>query len=109
MSAIVIDGVVLAKVYREQIGARVQALKARGRPVRLDAVLVETGDNGSRVYAENQARTCELLGIEYKLHHLNEGAGYDDIAGRVLLLNTDERVTALMVHLPMPAGVDPYS
>lgn len=109
MSATVIDGVTLAKVYREQITARVQALMAKGRPVRLDAVLVETGDNGSRVYAENQARTCEMLGIEYRLHHLHEGAGYDDIAGRVLLLNTDEKVTAVMVHLPMPAGVDPYS
>lgn len=83
-------------------------VKSRGGAVRLDAVLVETGDNGARVYAENQARTCEMLGIEYRLHHLREGSVYDDIAGRVLLLNADESVTAIMVHLPMSEGVDAY-
>lgn len=109
MPGSIIDGVALAKIYRERIAARVATLASRGRDVRLDALLVESGDNGSRVYADNQARTCEMLGIRYKLHHLHENSGYDDIAGRVLLLNTDDDVTALMVHLPLPAGVEPYS
>jgi methylenetetrahydrofolate dehydrogenase (NADP+)/methenyltetrahydrofolate cyclohydrolase len=108
MTATLIDGVQLAKVYRESIKERVAAVRARGGRVRLDALLVEWGDNAAKVYADNQARTCEMLGIEYKLHRLDHEAIFDDIAGRVLLLSSQDDVTAIMAHLPMPEGVDPY-
>jgi methylenetetrahydrofolate dehydrogenase (NADP+)/methenyltetrahydrofolate cyclohydrolase len=105
----IIDGVALANEERERIKARVQALRARGREVRLDAVLIEAGDNGARVYADNQAKTCEALGITYRLHRVTPTSGshaYDEIAGRVLLLANDPSVTAMMMHLPLPEGVD---
>lgn len=108
MTATIIDGVQLAKVYRESIKQRVAAVRARGGRVRLDAILVEWGDNAAKVYADNQARTCEMLGIDYKLHRLDHEAIFDDIAGRVLLLSSQDDVTAIMAHLPMPEGVDPY-
>ena len=106
MPARIIDGLSLAKTFREQIAARVAALRAKGMSVRLDAVLVDGGDNSSRVYADNQAKTCLSLGIEYKLHVLPSTALFDEIAGRVLLMNTQAEIGAMMVHLPMPDGVD---
>ncbi len=108
MPARIIDGVQLSNRFREQIKARVEAVRAIGGHVRLDAVLVESGDNGARVYAENQAKTCQAMGIEYRLHRLPQGAVYDDIAGRILLLSTDDAVTAMMLHLPLPEGVDTH-
>jgi methylenetetrahydrofolate dehydrogenase (NADP+)/methenyltetrahydrofolate cyclohydrolase len=108
MPARIIDGVQLSNRFREQIKARVEAVRAAGGHVRLDAVLVDSGDNGARVYAENQAKTCQAMGIEYRLHRLPQGAGYDDIAGRILLLSTDDSVTAMMLHLPLPEGVDTH-
>lgn len=108
MPARIIDGVQLAKTYREQIQQRVAGVMRAGGRVRLDAVLAEAGDNAARVYAENQARTCEQLGIEYRLHRLPSGSGFDEAAGRVLLLSSDDDATAVMVHLPLPSGVDPY-
>lgn len=108
MPARTIDGVQLSNTFREQIKARVQAVREVGGHVRLDAVLVESGDNGARVYAENQAKTCTAMGIEYKLHRLAQGAQYDDIAGRILLLSTDDSVSAMMLHLPLPEGVDTH-
>lgn len=108
----IIDGLALANVYREQIAARAASVTSRGGRVRLDAVLVESGDNAARVYAENQAKTCAQLGIEYRLHRIVAPAGqtptFDDIAGRVLLLSSDDDVTAIMLHLPLPSGVDAY-
>lgn len=108
MTARIIDGKALAEEHRSHIARRVEAIRARGGRVRLDAVLVDSGDSAARLYADNQARTCAQLGIEYRLHALHAGAAYDDIAGRVLLLNTQDDVTAIMVHLPLPQGVDPY-
>ena len=109
MTAQIIDGKALAQTYRERIGARVQAVRASGGAVRLDAVLVGATDNASRQYAESQGRTCREMGIDYVLHELPANSSEDDIAGRVLLLNTKDEVSAVMVHLPLPAGVDPYA
>jgi methylenetetrahydrofolate dehydrogenase (NADP+)/methenyltetrahydrofolate cyclohydrolase len=112
MAAQIINGVALAQESRERIRARVAGVQGRGGQVRLDAVLVDAGDNAARVYAENQAKTCAQLGIEYRLHRIVPAqgleVGYDDIAGRVLLLSSEEGVSAIMVHLPLPAGVDAY-
>jgi len=102
MTARLIDGKALSGTVRETLIARI---KAAGRTVRLDAVLVG-GDRAAGIYAENQAKTCAAVGIDYRLHRLPDGAGYDDIAGRILLLNTEDDVRAIMLHLPLPSGVD---
>lgn len=112
MPARLIDGNALATSFRDRIRARVEAVESRGGKVRLDAVLVDAGDNAARVYAENQKRTCAELGIEYRLHRIVPAAGhptsYDDVAGRVLLLSSEEGVTAVMLHMPLPDGIDTY-
>ncbi|MFT3685284.1 MAG: bifunctional 5,10-methylenetetrahydrofolate dehydrogenase/5,10-methenyltetrahydrofolate cyclohydrolase [Phycisphaerales bacterium] len=112
MTARLLDGKALAEKYRAEIARRVEAVKARSGRVRLDAVLVGSADNGARVYAANQGKTCAAVGIEYKLHEIGdagEEATFDDIAGRVLLLNTRDDVTAIMLHMPLPPAVDAYS
>lgn len=98
----IIDGKALGQSVRSLIARRVSEAS---RQVRLDAVLVGT-DRAAEIYARNQKSTCAEVGIEYVLHRITDGAGYDEIAGRVLLLNTDEAVTGLMLHLPLPDKVD---
>jgi methylenetetrahydrofolate dehydrogenase (NADP+)/methenyltetrahydrofolate cyclohydrolase len=98
----IIDGKHLSEVVRADLRARIAA---SGRAVRLDAVLVGD-DRAAGIYAMNQARTCEEIGIRYVLHRLPATAGYEDIAGRVLLLNADDDVRAVMLHMPLPAGID---
>lgn len=105
----IIDGRALAEATRRDIARRVQAVKDRGGRVALDALLADAGDNAARQYAENQGKTCAELGIEYRLHSFPLDAGFDDVAGRVLLLNTRDDVSAIMVHLPLPQGIEPYS
>jgi methylenetetrahydrofolate dehydrogenase (NADP+)/methenyltetrahydrofolate cyclohydrolase len=101
----VIDGRLISETVKELLVKRVRALRERGFGARLDAILVG-GDSAANLYAKNQASTCNTLGIDYVLHQLPDTAGYDEVAGRVLLLNTDENVSAVMVHLPLPSRVD---
>ncbi len=108
MGATIIDGKALAEQTRRDVAARVAALNAQGVRVSLDALLADFGDSASRQYAENQGRTAAALGIDYRLHTFAASATFDDIAGRVLLLNTRDDVSAIMVHLPLPPGVVPY-
>ncbi len=112
MPATIIDGNALATRHRADITQRVKALESRAglfaKPVRLDALMVDSGDSAARQYADSQARTCAALGIHYKLHSFPANASFEDIAGRILLLNTQPEAAAIMVHLPLPKGVDPY-
>jgi len=108
MSAQIIDGKALALAFREQIALRAGVLRDGGFPAKLDAILVESGDNGARVYAQNQARTCQTLGIEYQLHTLTQGSDQASIQAKVRELNDDDSVHAIMVHMPLPEGVDAY-
>lgn len=109
MTAQIIDGRSLARQYRDDITRRVSEIRAGGRPVRLDAVICGTADDAAHQYAESQAKTCRELGIDYVLHSLPANSSYDDIAGRVLLLNTKDEVSAIMVHMPLPAAIEPYT
>ncbi len=108
MAATVIDGKTLAQEYRRDIGRRVAAVNARGHTVRLDAILADAGDTAARQYAENQGKTCAELGIQYRLHEFGPQDGFDDVAGRILLLNTKDEASGIMVHVPLPAGMDPF-
>lgn len=109
MTARIIDGKALAEQERRRIAQQAAELRAAGRPVRLDAVLVcGNGDAASRVYAENQRKMCAELGIDYTLHTLPEGCKGDEAIELVQRLNEDPAVHAIMVHMPMPEGVDPY-
>jgi len=109
MAPRVIDGRAIADEVRRSVVARVSDLRSKGLVARLDAVLVASGpDDPSVVYAENQKKSSAELGIEYHLHRLPAGADYEAIAGRVLLLNADPNVRAIMVHLPLPKGIDHF-
>ncbi|MEM9374500.1 MAG: bifunctional 5,10-methylenetetrahydrofolate dehydrogenase/5,10-methenyltetrahydrofolate cyclohydrolase [Planctomycetota bacterium] len=109
MRARIIDGRSIAEELRVDVAARAAALAQSGMPARLDAVLVDSGDNGARVYAGNQARTCERLGIAYRLHELPAGSDQQSIRAKVDELNADPSVHAMMVHMPLPEGVDEHA
>ena len=102
MPAKIIDGKAIGAQVRREIRKRIEVAK---RSVRLDAVLVGD-DRAAAIYAQNQAKTCAEAGIEYHLHTLPASCGYDEIAGRILLMNTEESIKAIMLHLPLPVGVD---
>jgi len=102
VSATIIDGKAASDEVRREVAARVAAA---GRRVRLDAVLIGE-DRSAVLYATNQARTCAEVGIEYVLHRLPANAGETRLAARLELLNGEAAVHAVMLHLPLPEGID---
>lgn len=112
MPATIIDGNALASTFRQRIRERVVELQSRGVRVQLDAVLADTGDAAARLYADNQARTCGTLGIDYRLHRIvgrsPGGPTLEEIVERIESLSHDDTVSAIMLHMPLPEGVDAY-
>ena len=103
--ALLVDGRRLAAEVRDALSQRIAMLD---RTVRLDAVLVGT-DRSAALYAENQARQCADVGIDYRLHQLPDDADFDAIISLLDRLNDDPDVHAIMVHMPLPDGVDTES
>ena len=66
---IVIDGKAIASKVKEQLKGRIEALACEGKNVRLDAILVG-GDQGALLYAKNQAKASQAIGMKYQLHEL---------------------------------------
>ena len=109
MAATILDGIALAETSKATTRARAEALKSAGRPVKLVALLVGE-PAGAVLYAERQAEAARAVGIDYELRRVEPGetakATYDAVKAQILALNHDDGVTGVMLHLPMPAGVN---
>ena len=106
MAARIIDGRALAGTVKQDVAHRVGELGQDNRTVRLDAVLVG-GDAAASIYARNQGKACQAAGIQYVLHELPDSSSEQDVAGLVEQLNADPEVSAIMVYLPLPMGIEP--
>ena len=99
--ATIIDGVSLAGTVKDDLVDRIAEIDGQ---VRLDAVLVGE-DQGAVLYADNQARACEKVGIDYSLHQLPATASHAQVEELIIRLNEDSNVTAIMVQMPLPESV----
>ena len=106
MPAQIIDGNILASAIRSELHERVANLRAAGRPVKLVAVLASSAPAGE-IYAQRQGATCREIGIDYLLEKLPANSTFEKLAAEVDRLNRDPNVTGIMLHLPLPAGIEP--
>jgi methylenetetrahydrofolate dehydrogenase (NADP+)/methenyltetrahydrofolate cyclohydrolase len=105
MPAKIIDGKSLAAAIRADVARQIAELASQGRPVRLSAVLV--GHNpAAKVYAENQAKMCAQVGIEYCLHELPAETTQRELLEVIAALNCDPAVTGIFLHTPLPGHLD---
>ena len=109
MTARIIDGKAVAEQVRAGVAEEVKALFAAGkRKPGLATVLV--GENpASQVYVRMKQRACEEVGIESFGHVLPADASQDQVEGLVRELNADERISGILVQLPLPTGLDEES
>jgi methylenetetrahydrofolate dehydrogenase (NADP+)/methenyltetrahydrofolate cyclohydrolase len=102
MAATLMDGKALAERVRGEVARDV---RARGRPVGLATVLVGD-DPASATYVRAKQRACAEAGIDSFDHQLPAETSEDALLALVRELNADERVTGILVQLPLPAHID---
>ncbi len=96
------DGKGLAARVRAEVAQEVEEI---GRPIGLATVLVGE-DPASAVYVRRKREACEEVGIESFHHELSDDVSEEKLLGLVADLNADERVTGILVQLPLPQQVD---
>ena len=103
-----LDGSRIAALIRDEVGAEVVDLAARGVTPRLDAVLVGE-DPASKVYVGSKAKTLAALGMVSRTHNLPETTRHPELEALVDSLNSDPDVDGILIQLPLPAGIDSAS
>ena len=105
MSAILIDGRMVAKKWKDYAAQRTQRLIEKGVTPHLAVILV-AGNAASQVYVRNKENACIHAGIRSTIIRLPEVCTQEELENAVLSLNKDESVHGILVQLPLPKGLD---
>ena len=105
MPAKIIDGSTVADEIKSRVAADAAALSAKGLAPHL--VAVQVGENpASKIYTNMQAKSCESVGIEYELKTLPAEISEDALVEEIGGLNSDGKVTGIILQMPLPPAID---
>jgi len=105
LSALILSGTTVAAAVRANVADRVASLRQRGGGVGLATVLVGD-DPGSQVYVRSKHRAAEAAGIVSIDRRLPATASQAQVEAVIEDLNADDRVSGMIVQLPLPDGLD---
>lgn len=102
MSALKMDGKVIAERIRKEIAGKVAKLST---PIGLGTILVGS-DPGSVAYVDGKHKDCAQVGIKSIKVNLPDSVSTADVVAAVNKLNQDPNCTGFIVQLPLPSGID---
>jgi methylenetetrahydrofolate dehydrogenase (NADP+) / methenyltetrahydrofolate cyclohydrolase len=105
MSAILLDGQLVADRLNAEVAAGVARLATEGIHVGLGTVLV--GDDvPSQRYVAMKHEDCAALGMYSVGEHLPATATQAEVLDVIARFNSDPKISAFLVQLPLPDGLD---
>lgn len=105
MTAIKLDGELVASKIREDLATRIEALAGQGVVPGLGTLLV--GDDGpSANYVAMKHRDSEKLGMTSREVHLGNDATQAEVDAVVDDFNNDPAIHAYIIQYPFPKGLD---
>lgn len=102
---ILLDGKTTAQKVRDRVKSEVEALQSRGSSVGLGTILVGD-DPASAVYIGAKIKACEEAGIHSVHAQLPSSATQEEVDAKINEFNADPRVSAFIVQLPLPKGLN---
>lgn len=101
-----LDGKQTSNEIKEEIKSTVSAMKDRGERVPHLAAVLVGNDGASLTYVGSKVRSCEYVGFDSTLIHLEEDITEADILAQIDTLNKDESLDGYIVQLPLPKHID---
>ena len=101
-----LDGKVVAQKVLDDVRARVVRLKERSGVAPTLAVVLVGDFVPSKVSVANKKRAADTVGIASEDHIHPEGLDRAALLGLLRRLNADPKVHAILLQLPLPAGLD---
>ncbi|HCJ67194.1 MAG TPA: hypothetical protein DHV62_07715 [Elusimicrobia bacterium] len=101
-----IDGKAVAKRIKEELKNEISQLKEKyhSSPVLL---AIQVGENpASAVYLKSQHKGCEEVGIDFQLEQLPKEITEKELIKFIEEKNEDERVSGIILQMPLPAQIN---
>lgn len=95
----------VAKRIKDELREEVTALKAKGINPGL-AVIIVGDDPASRIYVNNKKKACEECGIYSEEYALPGQTSEADLLELISVLNKSDKISGILVQLPLPKGID---
>ena len=105
MTAIIMDGKLVAAEVKREVTDRVKSLQRQGVRPSLSTVLIGD-DPASATYLRAKHKACEEVGIKSENHHLASNTPQDKLEALIDQLNHDDRVHGILVQLPLPKQLE---
>lgn len=104
MSAVKIDGKIVAQNCLTETKKEVRELEKKGVSVSLSVILVGD-DPASQVYVRNKQRACEEVGIRSNTIKLPESVTQEELLAEIYKQNADKSCNGILVQLPLPKHI----
>ncbi len=105
MPAQILDGKQMALELREEIAARVAALKEKGVTPGLAVILVGE-DPASQIYVKNKGIGCQQTGMHSVTINMPAESTQQELEDQIRALNADPAIHGILVQLPLPKHLD---
>lgn len=102
MSAIILNGSVISKTYREEISKKTALLRTSPK---LAVMLVGQLD-ASAIYVKNKKIACESVGIECEIFHFESSVSEETLLLTINQLNQNPEIHGILVQLPLPKHIN---
>lgn len=104
--AIIIDGKNTAKEIRKKIKEKVAIFREKyGYSPKLSVILVGN-DPASEIYVRNKENACRKVDMDAETLHMPDTTTTEELLTLIERLNTDEKVSGILVQLPVPKQID---
>lgn len=104
--AIIIDGKNTAKEIRKEIKEKVAIFREKyGYSPKLSVILVGN-DPASEIYVRNKENACRKVDMDAETIHMPDTTTTEELLTLIERLNTDEKVSGILVQLPVPKQID---
>ena len=105
MTAVILDGKLVASEVKQQVAVQVEQLAKRG--IKPFLATIQVGDDpASSSYLRGKHKAAEEVGIQSENHHMPASTTQDKLEALLGQLNTNPRVHGILVQLPLPRGFD---
>ena len=105
MTAIILDGKVVAGEVRKSVAEHVKKLEKYGKTPFL--ATVQVGDDpASSSYLKGKHKAAQEVGIGSESHHLDAGTSQDRLEALLSSLNSNTKVNGILVQLPLPRTIN---
>jgi len=105
LTAVILDGRLVASEIKKQVALQVGHLAKRG--IKPFLATIQVGDDpASSSYLGGKHKAAEEVGIQSENYHLPANTPQDKVEALLGQLNTNPRVHGILVQLPLPRGFD---